>query len=93
MLYQVSKRYALVRSNETTEFKPAVSKESQSEGGDGALHLEKYIGRVQFNHASSTSKEPGFYCELCDKTYKDSLSFLDHCNTLRRKCLFPLPSR
>lgn len=30
-------------------------------------------------------KSAGFYCEVCDLTYKDSFSYLDHLNSSQRK--------
>src|SRR5436190_22928131 len=30
-------------------------------------------------------KTAGFYCEICDLTYKDSFSYLDHLNSAQRK--------
>jgi len=30
-------------------------------------------------------KSAGFYCETCDVTYKDSMSYLDHLNSSERK--------
>jgi len=32
-------------------------------------------------------KSAGFYCETCDVTYKDSMSYLDHLNSSERKSL------
>jgi U4/U6.U5 tri-snRNP component SNU23 len=34
-------------------------------------------------------KTAGFYCEVCDLTYKDSFSYLDHLNSAQRK--YPSP--
>ena len=33
-------------------------------------------------------KSAGFYCETCDLTYKDSLSYLDHINSSERMSLW-----
>ncbi|KAI8321420.1 hypothetical protein GQ54DRAFT_298002 [Martensiomyces pterosporus] len=39
------------------------------------------VGKVQVvQSSSSASKQPGFYCKVCDVTVKDSLSYLDHIN-------------
>ena len=43
-------------------------------------------------------KTAGFYCEACDLTYKDSISYLDHLNSAQRKfppleCIILLMSR
>lgn len=35
-------------------------------------------------------KSAGFYCEVCDLTYKDSFSYLDHINSSQR--IFPCVS-
>lgn len=29
----------------------------------------------------SSQRGPGFYCELCNRTFKDSLSYVDHLNS------------
>ena len=34
-------------------------------------------------------KSAGFYCEVCDLTYKDSFSYLDHINSSQRMFLKP----
>jgi Zinc-finger double-stranded RNA-binding len=31
-------------------------------------------------------RSAGFYCEVCDLTYKDSFSYLDHINSSQRTC-------
>ncbi|KAJ1961692.1 U4/U6.U5 snRNP associated protein, partial [Dipsacomyces acuminosporus] len=46
-----------------------------------AINLDEMVGKVQVvQSSSSASKQPGFYCKVCDVTVKDSLSYLDHIN-------------
>ena len=33
------------------------------------------------DHKADPSKMAGFYCKVCDKSFRDSNAFLDHCNT------------
>jgi U4/U6.U5 tri-snRNP component SNU23 len=47
-----------------------------------SLNLESKIGRVVVV-GDSKKQQPGFYCEACDFTCKDNLTYLDHCNSLR----------
>ncbi|WVQ78912.1 hypothetical protein IAT38_001003 [Cryptococcus sp. DSM 104549] len=47
------------------------------------LGLNKNLNKTMLVQTSTTGKGPrgaGFYCELCNRTFKDSLSYLDHVN-------------
>jgi U4/U6.U5 tri-snRNP component SNU23 len=49
---------------------------------EGSLELEKNLNKtmvVQQTHGRGPGV-PGFYCETCNKTYKDSAGYLDHIN-------------
>jgi U4/U6.U5 tri-snRNP component SNU23 len=40
---------------------------------------------VSVGAAGPASKQPGFYCKVCDCTLKDSTNYLDHINGKKRK--------
>ncbi|KAL0245396.1 hypothetical protein I308_104519 [Cryptococcus tetragattii IND107] len=47
------------------------------------LGLTKNLNKTMLVTTSTTGKGPrgaGFYCELCNRTFKDSLAYLDHVN-------------
>ncbi|OCF44071.1 hypothetical protein I317_02024 [Kwoniella heveanensis CBS 569] len=47
------------------------------------MDLNKNLNKTMLVQTSTTGKGPrgaGFYCEMCDRTFKDSLSYLDHIN-------------
>ncbi|OCH85129.1 hypothetical protein OBBRIDRAFT_740439 [Obba rivulosa] len=48
----------------------------------GSLELEKNLGKtiVVQNAGTRGPGVPGFYCEACNRTYKDSSGYLDHIN-------------
>ncbi|WOO80507.1 Zinc finger matrin-type protein 2 [Vanrija pseudolonga] len=48
------------------------------------LNLSKNLGKTVLVQTSTGTQGPrgaGFYCELCNRTLKDSLSYLDHLNS------------
>ncbi|RPD63873.1 hypothetical protein L227DRAFT_521072 [Lentinus tigrinus ALCF2SS1-6] len=49
---------------------------------EGSLELEKNLGKtiVVQNAGNRGPGVPGFYCETCNRTYKDSAGYLDHIN-------------
>ncbi|KAJ3092402.1 zinc finger, matrin-type 2 [Quaeritorhiza haematococci] len=48
---------------------------------DYKIDLSANLNKTQVVQASSVaSKQPGFYCEVCDCTVKDSVNYLDHIN-------------
>lgn len=59
---------------------------------EGPLGLDKNLGKTMVvqNTSGRGPGVPGFYCETCNRTYKDSVGYLDHINgrarmfTLRR---------
>ncbi|KAJ9114237.1 hypothetical protein QFC22_005689 [Naganishia vaughanmartiniae] len=44
------------------------------------LEIEKNLGKTIVVNQSAGGKGPGFYCELCRRTLKDSIAYLDHVN-------------
>ncbi|CDO69302.1 hypothetical protein BN946_scf184976.g21 [Trametes cinnabarina] len=49
---------------------------------EGSLDLDKNLGKVMVVQNAGTRGPgvPGFYCEVCNRTYKDSAGYLDHIN-------------
>ncbi|PWN50550.1 hypothetical protein IE53DRAFT_315543 [Violaceomyces palustris] len=44
------------------------------------LHLDRNLGKTMMVDNASSGRGPGFYCELCSRTCKDSAGYLDHIN-------------
>ena len=55
---------------------------------EGPLDLEKNLGKTMVvqNTSGRGPGVPGFYCETCNRTYKDSTGYLDHINGRARMC-------
>jgi len=55
---------------------------------DGLINVQEYRGKRELaaplQGRSRKGKSAGFYCEACDLTFKDNLSFLDHMNSSQR---------
>lgn len=49
---------------------------------EGSLELEKNLGKTMVvqNSSGRGPGVPGFFCETCNRTYKDSTGYLDHIN-------------
>ncbi|KAI8975816.1 hypothetical protein BD414DRAFT_496991 [Trametes punicea] len=49
---------------------------------EGSLDLDKNLGKTMVvqNMGTRGPGVPGFYCEVCNRTYKDSSGYLDHIN-------------
>lgn len=64
---------------------------------EGSLDLDKNLGKTMVvqNTSGRGPGVPGFYCETCNRTYKDSTGYLDHINGRARMChssvRFPAP--
>lgn len=54
---------------------------------EGSLELEKNLNKtiVVQNPGGRGPGQPGFYCDACNRTYKDSTGYLDHINSRARK--------
>jgi len=54
---------------------------------DAPLELEKNLGKTMVvqNPGGKGPGQPGFFCETCNRTYKDSVGYLDHINSRARK--------
>jgi len=61
---------------------------------DVPLELDKNLNKTIVIDASAGSgqKQPGFYCDLCKRTCKDSARYLDHLNG-RTRALPPFVAR
>ena len=57
------------------------------------MDLETHLNKVQVVTVTGDSKQPGYYCDVCDCTLKDSVAYLDHINGRRRKMLPRLAER
>ena len=55
---------------------------------EGPLELDKNLGKTMVvqNAGNRGPGVPGFYCETCNRTYKDSAGYLDHINGRAREC-------
>jgi U4/U6.U5 tri-snRNP component SNU23 len=55
---------------------------------EGSLELEKNLNKTMVvqNPGGRGPGQPGFYCEACNRTYKDSVGYLDHINSKARTC-------
>lgn len=53
---------------------------------EGSLELDKNLGKTMIvqNPGGRGPGQPGFYCEVCNRTYKDSTGYLDHINSRQR---------
>ena len=51
------------------------------------LELDKNLGKTMVvnNPGGRGPGQPGFYCETCNRTYKDTTGYLDHINGRARK--------
>ncbi|KAF8813831.1 hypothetical protein BYT27DRAFT_7157752 [Phlegmacium glaucopus] len=50
---------------------------------DAPLELDKNLNKTMVvqNPGGRGPGQPGFYCETCNRTYKDSVGYLDHINS------------
>ncbi|EIM20346.1 hypothetical protein WALSEDRAFT_20701 [Wallemia mellicola CBS 633.66] len=48
---------------------------------DDPLELDKNTNKTVVVAQGTRQNQPGFYCEACSRTYKDSASYLDHINS------------
>ena len=53
---------------------------------EGSLELDKNLNKTMVvqNPGGRGPGQPGFYCEPCNRTYKDSVGYLDHVNSKAR---------
>jgi U4/U6.U5 tri-snRNP component SNU23 len=53
---------------------------------EGSLELDKNLGKTIMvqNTGHRGPGQPGFYCETCDRNYRDTTSYLDHINSRAR---------
>jgi len=56
---------------------------------EAPLELDKNLGKTMVvqNPGGRGPGQPGFYCETCNRTYKDSVGYLDHINSRARMSL------
>ncbi len=59
---------------------------------ESSLDLDKNLGKTMVvqNPGGKGAGQPGFYCESCNRTYKDTVGYLDHINSRAR--MYPSPS-
>ncbi|KAK1233160.1 U4/U6.U5 snRNP associated protein [Marasmius sp. AFHP31] len=52
---------------------------------EGPLELDKNLNKTMVvqNPGGRGPGQPGFYCEACNRTFKDTTAYLDHINNLR----------
>lgn len=67
-------------------YKPLTGEESQTEARKQRLDVSANVGKVSLMPAGAAmgkhGKGAGFYCEACNKTYKDNLQWVDHINSM-----------
>jgi U4/U6.U5 tri-snRNP component SNU23 len=53
---------------------------------DAPLELDKNLNKTMVvqNAGGRGPGQPGFFCETCNRTYKDSVGYLDHINSRAR---------
>jgi len=56
---------------------------------EAPLELDKNLGKTMVvqNPGGRGPGQPGFFCETCNRTYKDSVGYLDHINSRARTSL------
>lgn len=56
---------------------------------EGPLDLDKNQGKTMIvnNPGGKGAGQPGFFCEVCNRTCKDSVGYLDHINGRTRMFL------
>lgn len=65
---------------------PMATKELQARDKD--LEISKNEGKtLMVDSVPGGRKGPGFYCETCNRTFKDSIAYLDHVNGRLRELL------
>lgn len=59
---------------------------------DAPLELDKNLNKTMVvqNPGGRGPGEPGFHCATCNRTYKDSVGYLDHINGRARTLLTTL---
>lgn len=51
------------------------------------LDFDKNVGKtLMVENSAERRGGPGYYCELCRRTCKDSMGYLDHINGKTREC-------
>ncbi|TPX36965.1 hypothetical protein SmJEL517_g01000 [Synchytrium microbalum] len=70
-----------------TEPEEEVSEEPQMlRARDTKVDLETHLNKTQVVTVSSdANRQPGYYCDVCDCTLKDSVAYLDHINGKRHQ--------
>ncbi|DAZ93703.1 TPA: hypothetical protein N0F65_010198 [Lagenidium giganteum] len=80
-----------VIKSDKQEFKPA-AEGAAGPAGSARAFLEARSQRLGFDHdagkikvvkADEANKSGGYYCEVCERTLKDSVAYLDHINGKR----------
>lgn len=54
---------------------------------EAPLNLDKDVGKTVIvnNPGGRGAGQPGYFCEVCNRTCKDSVGYLDHINGRTRK--------
>lgn len=59
---------------------------------EAPLELDKNLNKTIIVSGASGAGQPGFFCDVCNKTSKDSVAYLDHINSRARSSLSIPPS-
>lgn len=54
---------------------------------ESSLDLDKNLGKAMVvqNLSGKGPGQPGFFCETCNRNYRDTTAYLDHINSRARK--------
>lgn len=52
---------------------------------EAPLELDKNLNKTIIVSGGQGAGQPGFFCDLCNKTSKDSVAYLDHINGRARE--------
>ena len=56
---------------------------------EAPLELDRNLNKTMVVATTRGKGQPGFFCDVCNRTYKDSVGYLDHLNSRGRE--YPLP--
>ncbi|KAK9766103.1 U4/U6.U5 snRNP associated protein, variant 2 [Basidiobolus ranarum] len=72
--------------NKRKALKPGEPARDLLQAREDKVNFDSGVGKIKVVQAVAgvASKQPGFYCEVCDCVVKDSANYLDHINGRKR---------